>query len=296
MLRLDELQRDGEDLDAKLKAAHNSSDPQRLDSPLFRYSYISKLRVMEWIIQLGFELEVYLPDEYAGMYWLLSSVSKRREEQLRLVLNDNSKLDVSTYRDQQEAFTALTRSHQFLQSQIELASGTTNLAEALYTIYTYLHYLGLVPDAATKQPHYNPALRYELRMKPFLTLQDGFMEMYNDFQAVTHPFGDFDANRSSIAETSGPVCSVADKAVRDAKTGFTALKAAGALKAQARVVENEWLSEVSNLIKSTVATAVAVSAIRKAADEGVLANLTLQLPAPTERYHNYWVVPKVSTK
>lgn len=37
--------------------------------PLSTWVYHQKLQVMEAIVQLGFELDIYLPDELAGMYW-----------------------------------------------------------------------------------------------------------------------------------------------------------------------------------------------------------------------------------
>lgn len=37
---------------------------------------------MEWIIQLGFELEIYQVEELAGMYWYVDF----REESLSLIL------------------------------------------------------------------------------------------------------------------------------------------------------------------------------------------------------------------
>ena len=37
--------------------------------PLSSWAYHTKLRQMEWIVQLGFELDIYQPDELAGMYW-----------------------------------------------------------------------------------------------------------------------------------------------------------------------------------------------------------------------------------
>ena len=37
--------------------------------PLSSWAYYYKLRQMEWIIQLGFELEIYHTDELSGMYW-----------------------------------------------------------------------------------------------------------------------------------------------------------------------------------------------------------------------------------
>lgn len=37
--------------------------------PLSSWAYYYKLRQMEWIIQMGFELRIYQNDELSGMYW-----------------------------------------------------------------------------------------------------------------------------------------------------------------------------------------------------------------------------------
>ena len=42
--------------------------------PLSAWLYCYKLRQMEWIVQLGFELDIYLPDEISGMYWYVVEV------------------------------------------------------------------------------------------------------------------------------------------------------------------------------------------------------------------------------
>ncbi len=39
--------------------------------PLSSWVYYHKLRQLEWIVQLGFELHIYQDSELAGMYWLV---------------------------------------------------------------------------------------------------------------------------------------------------------------------------------------------------------------------------------
>lgn len=53
--------------------------------PLSSWAYLYKLRLMEWIVQLGFELEVYAPDELAGMYWYLSHLAKMRAQHVERI-------------------------------------------------------------------------------------------------------------------------------------------------------------------------------------------------------------------
>ncbi|KIV99940.1 hypothetical protein, variant [Verruconis gallopava] len=50
-----------------------------IEFPLSSWTYLQKLRVMEWIVQLGFELDMYLPDELAGMYCRSGSTSCESE-------------------------------------------------------------------------------------------------------------------------------------------------------------------------------------------------------------------------
>lgn len=37
--------------------------------PLSSWAYHHKLQQMEWIVSLGFELQIYRVDELGGMYW-----------------------------------------------------------------------------------------------------------------------------------------------------------------------------------------------------------------------------------
>jgi hypothetical protein len=53
---------------------HNLS-PNSPQFPLSTWTYYQKLQIMMWIIQLGFELDIYLPDELCGMYWYVPFTS-----------------------------------------------------------------------------------------------------------------------------------------------------------------------------------------------------------------------------
>lgn len=46
--------------------------------PLSSWVYHYKLRQMEWIMLLGFELEVFQTHEFAGMYWYLQHYTRTR--------------------------------------------------------------------------------------------------------------------------------------------------------------------------------------------------------------------------
>ena len=66
-----------ETLDMELRDYTNEQpivDPEDADSqiwsfPLSSWAYYHKLRQMEWIVLLGFELDIYGVGELGGMYW-----------------------------------------------------------------------------------------------------------------------------------------------------------------------------------------------------------------------------------
>ena len=47
----------------------STSNEEIWSFPLSSWAYYYKLRQMEWIVQMGFELDIYQVDELAGMYW-----------------------------------------------------------------------------------------------------------------------------------------------------------------------------------------------------------------------------------
>lgn len=53
--------------ESPLKDANSGEDLWSF--PLSSWAYYHKLRQMEWIVQMGFELDVYHIDELGGMYW-----------------------------------------------------------------------------------------------------------------------------------------------------------------------------------------------------------------------------------
>jgi hypothetical protein len=77
ILDWDSLQVECEEIDSELREL-TQEEPQKTPNgppsysfPLSSWVYLYKLRQMEWIILLGFELEVYQPHEYADMFWYL---------------------------------------------------------------------------------------------------------------------------------------------------------------------------------------------------------------------------------
>ncbi|KXX81657.1 N-alpha-acetyltransferase 35, NatC auxiliary subunit [Madurella mycetomatis] len=161
--------------------------------PLSSWAYHYKLRLMEWIVQLGFELEIYQPDELAGMYWYLSYLSKARAQHAERIkffsthrfesssTTANRTKDNSSSRINSEA--CFRRSKSYLRLTALEAAVTSELADALSCLYTALRRLGLV--IPPPRPYSSDALRYEVRMKPFAPIGLPELPSFEEFERAT---------------------------------------------------------------------------------------------------------------
>jgi hypothetical protein len=182
----DMLQGDASAVDTDMQQAAEELGlaDQVLEFSLSTWAYAKKLWMIEKIILLGFEQDIYLPDEFAGMYLFLSLIATRRKELLKRVeahyITRSSQLFKSrNLREAQEVDNASP----YLESQLAEAEGIASLSLALARLYIVLLYLGALP--IPKRPFSSETLRYELRMKPFLSLQPPEVPPFEDFKEHT---------------------------------------------------------------------------------------------------------------
>jgi hypothetical protein len=239
-LALEDLQtRESETLDESL----HKLGVDDMQFPLSTWIYFQKLRVMEWTVQLGFELDIYLPDELAGMYWHLSLLSSSRLSLLELVLPIIEARVVtmkSSVPDNNLQRRDIDRSLAFLRSQKAEAQGTTALASAFSSIYIYLSYLKLIPDLASKSPFYQPQVQYELRMKPFLPIKSPELPTFEEYDAALHPFGSYERGYSAFTVSQLTYLENIENEIKQAKTHFAAMKKMGAAAAGCEGLEEAW--------------------------------------------------------
>ena len=123
--------------------------------PLSSWAYLYKLRQMEWIVQLGFELDIYQPEELAGMYWYLSYLAKTRAQH-------GHRIEAFTTRSLAQArqaaggrqYTAakdreFMRSLAYVRATTLDAACTWEFADGLSCLYTALSRVGLHPSGFT---------------------------------------------------------------------------------------------------------------------------------------------------
>ncbi|KYK55707.1 Mak10 subunit, NatC N-terminal acetyltransferase [Drechmeria coniospora] len=296
----DQLQAEAEDVDQILQVKSKEQPLLRQsatgDAPVETYAlslsswaYLYKLRQMEWIVQLGFELQVYQPDELAGMYWYLNHLAKCRLEHSErikgFVVRDVEEARLRRQRPSPAADEQLQRSLAYARLSLLDAAVTWELSDALCCLYIVLGRLGLLQSPA--RPLSEDRLRYDLRMKPFASIS--FPELPS--------FDLFSAGVTQTETTSEELLEYGEKAVAGAKKGLEALGRLSPTESFSLGSHDRWSALVKGALKSSIATGIAISSLQRALrrrSEGVGLEVRAEVPAPDKAYHDWWIVPKIS--
>ncbi|KAI1869043.1 uncharacterized protein JN550_006030 [Neoarthrinium moseri] len=257
--------------------------------PLSSWAYLYKLRQMEWIVQLGFELSTYQTDELAGMYWYLNYLAKTRAQHgdriktfvMRSMFDARATKSYSSAKEEK-----YMRSMAYIRVTMLDAACTWEFADGLCCLYTVLQRLGLIKPLP--RPYSDDLLRYEIRMKPFTTIALPQLPSFEDFsRATAQP-------ETSIAE----LLRYADGAVGGAKKGYEALSRMQDTQTFSVGCHERWLANIKNCQKATIFAGLAVAALQKAVethgeDGGEAMGLKVEMPEEGKGYHDWWIVPKI---
>ncbi|KAH0013495.1 Mak10-domain-containing protein, partial [Aureobasidium melanogenum] len=186
---LDGLQAEAENADAELHALFPASSSSQLEKfyPLAAWVYSHKLRIMEWSLQLGFELEVYQAAEMAYTYRFLSFVAATRAEHLQhidLFLHFRQR----KFKKQGDKLMAeqVATSQASLAFHTAHATLTAELASALSSVYAVCHSLHLVNHLNDDEIYSTEQRRHELRLKPYLPIGTPALPSSDDMAAATN--------------------------------------------------------------------------------------------------------------
>ncbi|OAA59319.1 Mak10 subunit, NatC N(alpha)-terminal acetyltransferase [Cordyceps fumosorosea ARSEF 2679] len=300
------LQVDAEDIDHVLQVktkerpvVHRPSMMSSSNRPVESYTlalsswtYLYKLRLMETVVQLGFELEVYQPDEHAAMYWYLNYLAKSRlqhaERIKSFVVHRAEQARASPDKDA-EVDRQIQRALAYTRLTLLDAAVTWELSDALACLHTILARHKLV--RAPARPYSNDELRHDLRMKPFAAIGLPSLPMFAEF-----------TEGSRQPETSSEdLLAYGERALIGARRGFEALSKLSAEESFSVGSHERWVAGVKNGLKSCIATGIAITTLQKAlaglegkAGEDSDLGLAVEIPTPDKTYHPSWIVPKVT--
>ncbi|KAF4340483.1 MAK10 glucose-repressible [Fusarium beomiforme] len=291
------LQVDAEDIDQIIQVKLNENplrqftgaNTQPIDTyslPLSSWTYLYKIRQMEWIVQLGFELEVYQPDELAGMYWYLNYVAKWRVQHTEriksfIVRRAEESRAPSQPRDP-AVHRQLERSLAFVRLMLLDAAVTWEMSDALSCLYTALMRLKLVK--VPPRPYSNDELRFDLRMRPFAVI--GLPPCPN--------FQEFTLGTTQPESSTTEILRYAERALKGAKQGLEALSKLSPKDSFSIGSHDKWITSKKNALKACIATGLAITTLLKATnDEANSLRVKAEVPTPDKCYHDWWIVPRL---
>ncbi|KAI9716513.1 MAG: hypothetical protein M1812_005244 [Candelaria pacifica] len=289
----DALQIDCEDIDIELRPVTREEpimDRAISLEPIFAYplsswAYNIKLQQMQWVLQTGFELEVYQSDELAGMYWYLQNLTQVRIqhlERIRGFVTRKFKKNKKDFRNKEAFIQALS----FLNLSMLEATATQELADALTYLYTILTRLNLIP--VPPRPYSTDELRYELRLKPFLNITLPELVPFEQFQALVNIPDD---NNAEVLE-------LATQAIGRARKDYELLGKMDAKTSRSLLCEEDWKKNVKDTTRACIATSIAISTIRKIIESpsgpATPAKIKVEIPPAGKGYHDWWTVPKLT--
>ncbi|KAI4239402.1 MAG: hypothetical protein LQ349_000423 [Xanthoria aureola] len=266
--------------------------------PLSSWAYYYKLRQLEWIVQLGFELGIYQNDELSAMH--LSHVVGAKIQHIERI-----QTFVTRRFRQSKSWSAKDRHSfqqcfSFLEVTLTEASATQWFAIALSKLYTALSHFRLLPSRPQRLPYSTSELRHALRMRPFMQLSIPEVPSYSELAAATSTtFGVEKSEGASSTEGQAlSILEIADEASRVGRKEWEALSKFGAQAARCVNCEEWWRKSVKDVIRACIICSIAIATAKKGAmnaqGKPVRKVLQAEMPADGKSYHDFWVVPKLT--
>lgn len=301
--------------------------------PLGSWGYHQKLRQLRLIIQLGFELSVYSPEELPGMYWYLSHICSTHLAHLDRIRScvtaafQRTELSARGRTNRQPELDAAKRRQAFNRTFSLVGRLTTELvwidafAIALHCLYALLDRHNILPSHSSNPPqsYSSESLRYELRMKPFLPVshpefipfelfkQESTLEAEKDEIILERALNAIGEARKMLEKylADGPYLpfDASQEIQGDKKTDTS------------RGLGSDWVKDVKDSLRACIGTSIALGTLKKALssvapssqesedapaskDRHSKLNLSVEIPdiGSKGRWHDWWAVPQLSEK
>lgn len=261
------------------------------------------------ILQMGFELSIYAPEELPGIYWYLSHICSTHLshlDRIRTFTVAARKRDLVSSGNLGE--NSAQKSPAYHRSFLHLERLTTHIiaidafAIALHALYVLLARHQILPSASGPDAYSSDKLRYELRMKPFIPISLPELVPYEEYQREATLEGDTDAT----------ILDRASKAITEARKAWEATLANGSFiedissptKAPSITIEEDWRRDIKDTMRACIGASIAIETMKKTLlgdsppSEKNPLNLQVMIPeiGSKARWHDWWIVPQVSEK
>lgn len=276
-------------------------------SPLSSWTRHHKLQILEWTIQLGFETDLYLPDEICNMYILLEANAEARGmylqtleqvtvDRIRKLLSAASSPGTIPHSVRPD-LDYIESCRSWIGSMRQQTMATRLLSVSLGSLYALLEHDGIIDTRA--KPYEDAQLRYDARMKPFLG-------MLNDAEPSLDYFRKMKVQMASGLASTGQLPSLPasieaiNGMIKETKKQLAVLRQTQPAEGKYLGTEDQWRKEIKNLETVCVAITVTVTQLlriwEKRGKNSLKDLVEVSFPPPGKRYHDWWVIPQIKEK
>lgn len=272
--------------------------------PLSSWAYHQKLTQLRQILQMGFELSVYSPEELPGMYWYLSHICSAHlghVDRIRTFTVAARKRDLVMANNHEsnatEKSVAFHKSFRILERLTTHLIAVDAFAIALHSLYVLLARHKVLPSASGPEAYSTDKLRYELRMKPFIPISLPELVPYEEYQREATLEGDTDAT----------ILDRASKAITEARKAWEATLTHGAFIEgpstangnPPNAIEEDWKRDIKDTMRACIGASIAIETVKRViAGDSSPEKLQVAIPeiGSKTHWHDWWIVPQVSEK
>ena len=157
----------------------------------------------------------------------------------------------------------------------------------------------MLPAKGENLPYSTPALRYALRIRPFLPLSLPEVPSYPDFVSVTS-YGASETQGEVSKARALFILDAADQAFKAARKDWDAISKVSAEVAHCVGFEEWWRTGVKNVLRACIAGNIAVAMVKKAVtnagNKTAKDVLKAEMVQSGKGYHAWWTIPRILAK
>lgn len=267
--------------------------------PLWTWTRVHKLWLVQWVVQLGFETNLYQDHGLYEMYDVLDALFAQQEHLTGKINSAARTQAVSRTRRSLASIKDLDESISWISSLQAETSIHQKMALVLTTLWEFLSNVELL-SAPDQRPYYQEQRQYEARMKPFLRMQHQVVPSLSGLQSRKK-----DRKTSSYSATElQQLLELVLGFSKQASQRHTLLDMIKFLRThpeegeQARQQELKAIEATCWAVKITLAQLVSICK-KHGKEHDKRERYTLrgvvraEIPEVKDRKHPWWVVPKI---
>ena len=167
-----------------------------------------------------------------------------------------------------------------------------------------------MPQPYHTMPYSTPSMRYNLRMRPFLSISLPDVPSFPEFSSLVSLRGPekdevqspdlISMDQTDIRQQALSILEVADQALKFSRKQWEAVSKVNPETAHCLGCEDWWGTSIKNVLRSCITANIMVATAKKAMvptePKSTQGALNVEIPESNQGYHPWWIVPRINSK